>query len=215
VSVALLIWMSVESDGVQRDPKVPPLRPTRPRRLHPRRPRPQHHRSSALTSRPRHPPIEGTEPTVIRPSFYMEAGDRGRDRPLGRPPAQIPACASNALGSCLGSWRRSAARARDAHASLSLRAASRTRSSALVTLTPALRPGRVAPVVFPLADPLPSTASAPARAGLFGSFAGTTGPSDFPSSCIEGLPPKRSPRGPSPPSPSSGRATTGPPGSRA
>jgi len=28
--------------------------------------------------------------------------DRGRHRPCGRPPAQIPACASNALGSCLG-----------------------------------------------------------------------------------------------------------------
>ena len=32
----------------------------------------------------------------------------------GRPPAQIPACASNALGSCLGCWRRSARWARDA-----------------------------------------------------------------------------------------------------
>jgi hypothetical protein len=28
--------------------------------------------------------------------------DRGRDRRCWRPPAQIPACASNALGSCLG-----------------------------------------------------------------------------------------------------------------
>ena len=34
--------------------------------------------------------------------------DRGRDRPCGRPPAQIPACAANALGSCLGWWRRTA-----------------------------------------------------------------------------------------------------------
>ena len=33
---------------------------------------------------------------------YVGPQDRGRDRPLGRPPAQIPACASNALGSCLG-----------------------------------------------------------------------------------------------------------------
>jgi hypothetical protein len=39
--------------------------------------------------------------------------DRGRDRPCGRPPAQIPACAANALGSCLGYGRRSARRARD------------------------------------------------------------------------------------------------------
>src|ERR1022692_5272627 len=40
--------------------------------------------------------------------------DRGRDRPCGRPPAQIPACAANALGSCLGSWRRTARLGRDA-----------------------------------------------------------------------------------------------------
>jgi hypothetical protein len=40
--------------------------------------------------------------------------DRGRDRPYGRPPAQIPACGITALGSCLGFWRRSARRGRDA-----------------------------------------------------------------------------------------------------
>jgi hypothetical protein len=34
--------------------------------------------------------------------------DRGRDRPRGLPPAQIPASAANALGSCLRFWRRSA-----------------------------------------------------------------------------------------------------------
>jgi hypothetical protein len=39
--------------------------------------------------------------------------DRGRDRPFGRPPAQIPACAANALGSCLGFWRQSGRAARD------------------------------------------------------------------------------------------------------
>jgi len=39
---------------------------------------------------------------------------RGRDRPHGRPPAQIPACGTTALGSCLGSERRSAPRDRDA-----------------------------------------------------------------------------------------------------
>jgi hypothetical protein len=33
---------------------------------------------------------------------------RGRDRPCGRPPAQIPACAANALGSYLGYDRRTA-----------------------------------------------------------------------------------------------------------
>jgi transposase len=36
---------------------------------------------------------------------------RGRDRRYRRPPAQIPASASNALGSCLGFWRQSAGRA--------------------------------------------------------------------------------------------------------
>ena len=48
-------------------------------------------------------------------------------------------------------------------ASLSRRATSRTRSSALDAPDPALRPGRVSPAVFPSADPLPSPASATAR----------------------------------------------------
>ena len=38
--------------------------------------------------------------------------NRGRDGHCWPPPAQIPACASNALGSCLGFWRRSARAAR-------------------------------------------------------------------------------------------------------
>jgi hypothetical protein len=38
----------------------------------------------------------------------------GRDRPCGRPPGQIPACGTTALGSCLGSWRRNARWGRDA-----------------------------------------------------------------------------------------------------
>jgi transposase len=33
---------------------------------------------------------------------------RGRDRPHGRPPAQIPACGTTALGSCLRFWQRGA-----------------------------------------------------------------------------------------------------------
>jgi integrase len=37
------------------------------------------------------------------PSVTLRVYYRGRDRPCGRPPAQIPACATNALGSCLGS----------------------------------------------------------------------------------------------------------------
>ena len=45
---------------------------------------------------------------------YRDTPYRGRDRPCGRPPAQIPACATNALGSCLGSERENAHRGRDA-----------------------------------------------------------------------------------------------------
>ena len=37
-------------------------------------------------------------------------GNRGRDAGYPAPPAQIRACATNALGSCLGSWRQSAPR---------------------------------------------------------------------------------------------------------
>ena len=80
--------------------------------------------------------------------------------------------------------------------SLSFRATWRTRSRSLDTPSPALRPGRVSLAVFPSGRPLPSTASAPGSPGLFGSFAGSTGLSDFPWSCIKGLPPQRSPHGP-------------------
>ena len=81
-------------------------------------------------------------------------------------------------------------------ASLSLRATSRTRSSPLGTPGPALCPGRVESSVFPLAGRLPSTASAAGPPALFGRFAGTTRPSDFPCPCISGLPPQRSLSGP-------------------
>ena len=37
----------------------------------------------------------------------IEGPGCGRDRPCGRPPAQIPACGITALGSCLKSWRQS------------------------------------------------------------------------------------------------------------
>jgi len=108
----------------------------------------------------------------------------------------------------------------------SFRATWRTRSRSLATPSPALRPGRVSPAVFPSGRPLPSTTSAPAQAGLFGSFAGSTGLSDFPWSFIEGLPPQRSPHGPPDADPlprepvgrgicRRPRATTGSPGSRA
>ena len=109
---------------------------------------------------------------------------------------------------------------------LSFRATWRTRSRSLGTPSPAPRPGRVSLAVFPLGRPLPSPASATASAALFGGFAGTTGLSDFPWSCIKGLPPQRSPHGPPsvdlpPREPSRTghhrlpRATTGSPGSRA
>jgi hypothetical protein len=74
-------------------------------------------------------------------------------------------------------------------ASLSIAATRRTRPSPLSAFGPALSPGRVSPVVFPLAGPLPSTASAAPPWALFGSFPGTIIPSDFPPSCITGLRP--------------------------
>ena len=79
-------------------------------------------------------------------------------------------------------------------ASLSFCATWRTRPSALDAPCPALCPGRVLPAAFPSGSPLSSTTSAPARAGLFGGFAGTMELSDFPPPFIEGLPPWRSPR---------------------
>src|SRR5438876_6023157 len=49
-----------------------------------------------------------------RPPSMLGLEDRGRDGRCRRPPAQIPACASNALGSCLGYERRTALSAKDA-----------------------------------------------------------------------------------------------------
>ena len=57
-------------------------------------------------------------------------------------------------------------------ACLSFRAAWRTRSRSLDAPSPALCPGRVSLAVFPSADPLSSTTSAPGKPGLFGGFAG-------------------------------------------
>ena len=53
-------------------------------------------------------------PGDLHPRAPTERSGRGRDRPCGRPPAQIPACGITALGSCLGFWRRSARWGRDA-----------------------------------------------------------------------------------------------------
>jgi hypothetical protein len=54
---------------------------------------------------PAHVPGDNSPPTTII---------RGRDRPCGRPPAQIPASGITALGSCLGYGRRTGRSARDA-----------------------------------------------------------------------------------------------------
>ena len=43
---------------------------------------------------------------LIGEAALPEQIGRGRDRPCGRPPAQIPACGTTALGSCLRFWRR-------------------------------------------------------------------------------------------------------------
>ena len=48
---------------------------------------------------PEHPPACRTQQTLTVPP---ETCGRGRDRPCGRPPAQIPACGTTALGSYLG-----------------------------------------------------------------------------------------------------------------
>ena len=138
---------------------------------------------------------------------------RGRDRPRGRPPAQIPASGTTALGSCLGcrassrssglSWRSHHIQEVALPPLLPRLAAWRTRSSARGARLPALCPGRAALSVFPLASPLSSADSAPVwvcavspRTGLFAGLAGTTGLSDCPSPFISGLRPQPSPSGP-------------------
>jgi hypothetical protein len=98
-------------------------------------------------------------------------------------------------------------------ASLSFRAAWRIRARSLGALTPALGPERVSLAAFPSADPLPSTDSATPPWALFAGFAGTTGSSDFPRSCITGLRPWPCPH--DPPNHHHKRVIVGPPGSRA
>ncbi len=93
-----------------------------------------------------------------------------QQRPSGSTPGRPPA------GDRQSTWCRSAVN----RASLSFRAARRTRSSSLDAPCPALCPGRVLLAVFPSGSPLPSTASAAGDPALFGGFAGTTGLSDFP-----------------------------------
>jgi hypothetical protein len=81
-------------------------------------------------------------------------------------------------------------------ASLSVAATRRTRPSSLSAPCPALSPGRVSSAAFPLAGRLPSTASAAPPWALFGSFTGSTRPSDFSRSSITGLRPWPSPHDP-------------------
>ncbi len=50
----------------------------------------------------------------LRCSTTHVPADRGRDHPCGRPPAQIPACGTTALGSCLRYERRIGPRDTDA-----------------------------------------------------------------------------------------------------
>src|SRR5229473_2904778 len=105
-------------------------------------------------------------------------------------------------------WCRSAVN----RTSLSLLATSRTRSSALSAPTRPCVRGAFCWLGFPLANPLPSIPSAADGPALFGDFAGTTGLSDCPWSCITGVCPWTSRCGlwRHPPG-----ATTGSPGSRA
>ena len=95
-------------------------------------------------------------------------------------------------------WRRFAAR--------------RTRSSALGAPVRHCVRGAFCWGGFPLASPLPSTASAAGCPALFGAFIGTMGRSDFLGSFIVGVRPWTSRRGPPL---HRRRAHPGPPGSRA
>ena len=63
------------------------------------------------------------------PSGPPSPHGRGRDRPYGRPPAQIPASGTTALGSCLGFWQRSALPGRDGSRGRVVAIASRDGSS--------------------------------------------------------------------------------------
>jgi hypothetical protein len=120
------------------------------------------------------------------PVHFWVAGEaranRGRDTRCRVPPAQTRTCGTTASGSYLGFWRRSAA-------------ASRTRPSALVTLSRLCVRCVFCPARFPLVTPLPSTPSATASAVLFRCFAGTTGVCDFSCSFISGLRPWPFPHG--------------------
>ena len=71
--------------------------------------------SEPLVDRPASDAVEQGADLVVSqleaPSFQGGASRRGRDGPLGPPPAQIPAGGTTAVGSCLGFWRQTAHRA--------------------------------------------------------------------------------------------------------
>ena len=83
-------------------------------------PRTKYHRVFAKSLLKRWPALwtfthtDGVEPTNNHAERGLRGAGRGRDRRCWRPPAQIPACAFNAPGSCLGFWRRSVRLARGA-----------------------------------------------------------------------------------------------------
>src|SRR5713101_3062486 len=102
--------------GASSDIASPSLTDTLPPfPMHAAFPRPEYYDGSA-------PPAPSAGIAPIRRPFPWPGngygthagGYRGRDRPCGRPPAQIPACAANALGSCLGFWRETAPQGTDA-----------------------------------------------------------------------------------------------------
>ena len=95
---------------------------------------------------------------------------------------------------------------------LSFLATSRTRSSALGALCRRCVRDAFCSIGFPLARPLPSTASAAGCPALFGCFPGTMGLSDFLRSFIVGVRPQASRHDPRHHQP---RVSTGSPGSRA
>jgi hypothetical protein len=92
---------------------------------------------------------------------------RGRDRPFGRPPAQIPACGTTALGSWLGSNAGSGKARPGAHDPAHLACLAR-----LCVRGTFCWPCSPCPAPFPPPPPQPKA--------MFGGFAGTTGLSDFP-----------------------------------
>src|SRR5664279_1404125 len=133
-------------------------------------------------------PVTGPSPLIAVGTALTGGPPHGSQR------AELPHWAPTS-GSTRRVGRQATGEARSA-ASCPRATARRTRSSPLDTPDPALRPERVGLSVFPSVGRLPSTASATARTALFGGFAGTTHPSDFPCPFISGVRPQPSLSGP-------------------